>query len=1204
MKTSARNGKAWFLAALMGATALGGMVSAGAPAWAQTSETAEFDIPAQPLGSALAAFGRTTGVNLVYAGTVPDVRSPGVSGRLSAAQGLSRLLAGSGLTYRISGPGEIVLEPAPQRSESDGVIQLGAVRIEGSATGPGLADGADDGLASDQIYGRPAPVAHIDAERIERFRGSSPADIFRGTPGVLSGEARNGAGAIDLNIRGLQGFGRVTAKIDGAENAVTVYQGYQGVSNRTFIDPDFIAGVDITKGADAASFGNAGSVAIRTLDAKDIVREGETWGLRVRGGVRGNTSDPETGALGGYAYVSGAGTVTPSAKGMDRPGAFQPTSGWASVVGAYSSDAIELLAGYTYRDQGNYHAGKHGPAAQPVNIGDTPTSWGGVQPNTMRNAGLANYRGGEEVLNTQLETQSWLLKATGRFGDGQVVRLGYNGFRSEAGDRMASRQTGNLSQPQQQARTAGTLLDTYTARYAWNPSDSNLIAVKANAYWSHLELRNVVRGGRGLTAQGIGLPADFRVGSDSDLWGVDVSNRSRFFLRQGDLDLDYGLSYRGEDTRGSRYTPELEGWNTPRDGFRHEAAGFAKGAFTPIDWLTLNAGLRYTHYWSEDRFDPYEPYQVSGERGFPGFKTDGGGFSPSAGLVLRPFGGAQVYVNYSSTLRAPGLTEAVSAFNSFVSNAAITPERSKNRELGANLTRQRLLAEGDRAELKLGYFHWNVDNYIARNVRTNLPGEPYLLTLNMENINSARFEGLELNGRYQVGGLTADLAANYYLDVDYCRTAATCGAKSLYGDYATNHVPPEYSVELSLSQRLFQDRLTLGGRAQRTGPRAIGHGDVTAQGASQFVALVNWKPFTLVDLFADYRITRSLTASLRAENLFDRFYMDPLGLVTQPGPGRTVSFSLTQQFGGGQVLPWLSPLGAGDAALTRDWTGFYAGAHGGGATMESSGRTITLNGAVNPAAARESADWNASRALAGLQAGYNYQFAGNWVIGVEADWSRTKLEDHAKMLSIDPMLAFNGYRESLTSTEIDWTAGLRARLGYAFGERFLAYGAGGVALAHEQQARDQYFSTTSDYWSPLGSETGIGFSERVSHTRKGVVAALGAEYAVSDRWSIRAEYAHNFFGKRNFDFKDARAGTGRDYTRTQAIQIGTEMKPPYFQPGDPLCDIVPELCVPYEAPVYRYETTAYQGTSSIVEGRRAANDLDLQTFRLGVNFRF
>lgn len=48
--------------------------------------------------------------------------------------------------------------------------------------------------------------------------------------------------------------------------------------------------------------------------------------------------------------------------------------------------------------------------------------------------------------------------------------------------------------------------------------------------------------------------------------------------------------------------------------------------------------------------------------------------------------------------------------------------------------------------------------------------------------------------------------------------------QSAPADYATNQVPPEYSVSLTLSQKfLAEDALTLGGRASYTGPRAIGH---------------------------------------------------------------------------------------------------------------------------------------------------------------------------------------------------------------------------------------------------------------------------------------------------------------------------------------------------------------------------------------------
>jgi hemoglobin/transferrin/lactoferrin receptor protein len=164
------------------------------------------------------------------------------------------------------------------------------------------------------------------------------------------------------------------------------------------------------------------------------------------------------------------------------------------------------------------------------------------------------------------------------------------------------------------------------------------------------------------------------------------------------------------------------------------------------------------------------------------------------------------------------------------------------------------------------------------------------------NIDEAHFSGWEFSGRYTIGGFSADLAANYYTDVTFCRTPDTCGNRTLYADYSTNHVPPKYSVDLTLSQKLFSDALTVGGRISYVGQRAAGHGEVTAQGLSQFIALVDWEPYTLVDTFAEYKIGDGLTAEFHVNNLTDTYYVDPLSLVQQPAPGRTFYSSLTAQF--------------------------------------------------------------------------------------------------------------------------------------------------------------------------------------------------------------------------------------------------------------------------------------------------------------------
>lgn len=64
---------------------------------------------------------------------------------------------------------------------------------------------------------------------------------------VYSGDARN-SGALDPNIRGIQGPGRVPLTIDGTEQALTVWRGYMGANNRNYIDPSLIGGMQVIKG--------------------------------------------------------------------------------------------------------------------------------------------------------------------------------------------------------------------------------------------------------------------------------------------------------------------------------------------------------------------------------------------------------------------------------------------------------------------------------------------------------------------------------------------------------------------------------------------------------------------------------------------------------------------------------------------------------------------------------------------------------------------------------------------------------------------------------------------------------------------------------------------------------------------------------------------------------------------------------------------
>ena len=74
--------------------------------------------------------------------------------------------------------------------------------------------------------------------------------------------------------------------------ANTIYQSYHGIFNRTFVDQCLLSVISIAKRSDAASNGIAGSVAMRTLEASDIIKDCKNFGVRPKGGFATNTSNP------------------------------------------------------------------------------------------------------------------------------------------------------------------------------------------------------------------------------------------------------------------------------------------------------------------------------------------------------------------------------------------------------------------------------------------------------------------------------------------------------------------------------------------------------------------------------------------------------------------------------------------------------------------------------------------------------------------------------------------------------------------------------------------------------------------------------------------------------------------------------------------------------------------------------------------------
>jgi len=162
-----------------------------------------------------------------------------------------------------------------------------------------------------------------------------------------------------------------------------------------------------------------------------------------------------------------------------------------------------------------------------------------------------------------------------------------------------------------------------------------------------------------------------------------------------------------------------------------------------------------------------------------------------------------------------------------------------------------------------------------------------------------------------------------------------------------------------------------------------------------------------------------------------------------------------------------------------NWTGFYIGAQVGGAFQGSNG--FTTNDPL-VTGTRDSSSF-----IGGGVVGYNYQFAPNWVLGVEGEFNGMSNNRRTFTDGTDVISAKN-----------DWLASVTGRLGYTWGSGMI-YGKGGVAF------RDNGgFASTSPFASDRNDT--------------GYTVGGGLEYMFAPAWSAKIEYQYYNFDRTNITF--------------------------------------------------------------------------------------
>jgi outer membrane immunogenic protein len=163
-------------------------------------------------------------------------------------------------------------------------------------------------------------------------------------------------------------------------------------------------------------------------------------------------------------------------------------------------------------------------------------------------------------------------------------------------------------------------------------------------------------------------------------------------------------------------------------------------------------------------------------------------------------------------------------------------------------------------------------------------------------------------------------------------------------------------------------------------------------------------------------------------------------------------------------------------AVIYNWTGFYIGGHAGGAF-----------------AGNDSLQGSDARFMGGVQGGFDYQFAPNWVFGAEAQYSWLPSNNNSGLL-------FPG--GTLVTSNTDQIGSVTGRLGYTWGPA-LVYAKGGYAW------RDGNNVGVTVGGVPAAFTTS-------GNNQDGYTVGGGLEYMFAPNWSAKAEYQYYNFGNSTF----------------------------------------------------------------------------------------
>ncbi|WP_374831025.1 TonB-dependent receptor domain-containing protein [Paenochrobactrum pullorum] len=440
---------------------------------------------------------------------------------------------------------------------------------------------------------------------------------------------------------------------------------------------------------------------------------------------------------------------------------------------------------------------------------------------------------GDRQPNTGQELTSGLFKTEFGFSEDQRLSLGGVFYKNDFGANSYDQTLKN---------------NTLTANYRYNPGDNDLIDLRVNGFYNHLNMTYnasvnppfVSAVGREITDKGVGF---------------DVSNTSNFVAGDVAIRWQNGVEYFRD-----KITGDNAGVN-PSDGRSTAGAVFTEVKFS-YGIVDLTTGLRYNFFKLDgDANDGTQLVDRSINE-----------LDPKITLAVNATDWLQPYVTYSHSMRAPTLQETMlggvhpgSVSSQFyLPNPNLSAEKLRGWEVGFNLAKSDVFLADDIISMKANYYYMTVKDYIAaREVDGNL-----MQYVNIDG--STHVRGFELEANYDARFAFAGIAYGY---------TNTNMPEQMPGLGANNYLP-DHILTLTAGARFMEEKLTAGARYNYVSKGENTDGSKTAS-------------YALVDVFANYKFTDNVDLTLRVNNVFNKTYTPALN-TSGSGQGRT--FMVATQF--------------------------------------------------------------------------------------------------------------------------------------------------------------------------------------------------------------------------------------------------------------------------------------------------------------------